>query len=587
MHPSLNLKNLELLPISVRRFATPAANGSIVDLDRLLKLLDGADAPKSKNSLPVFYVDLDPSGIPTGEDLATDTVMLAILALKGLRAITDRDPETPAWSDLWPRIWAWIAFFDHFRESLAPPYTKPDLYLDLLLFVMSLRRIPQVQPSVDQTPGLRTLVMSAWRFHIESASGMHGINSLWNLHHVLNGIPFKTPTDFAEIIAGSGGLQGLASLIVDSVKRIVQFIRQLDVRSKELLYLPFIFGGVVGALTSAACAIDRWDPHDTLLRLLQVLRGLLGSHRTMREALRAGLLRVIANTIILKPHADGEFDIFQASGLQEILKRTLPGSTVYRSILAELEIRLQDIAPVIANPLFTDSDDFPAWSAFVNLAHDRIAFMKALEGSGTLKACDNLESAFSAVLFEKECQKVDWKSGGHRDACSLERASKLTNTANLGARNYAFLRALLHRDLTEGKYRESPRLLDPDRLSFMRQNARAHPSHPLATAMNYTDGHPATMWVADAYWEREEDLEQQARWDRHIDRVARSAGRMELHVMVIQDGRRARRLIFPQRSDRRSFHTGLLEVLGKPEESSRPQEIQRLLVSSESVLKIH
>ncbi|KAJ7772353.1 hypothetical protein B0H16DRAFT_1769148 [Mycena metata] len=122
------------------------------------------------------------------------------------------------------------------------------------------------------------------------------------------------------------------------------------------------------------------------------------------------------------------------------------------------------------------------------------------------------------------------------------------------------MRALLHRDLTERKYRESPRLLDPDRLSFTRQNAQAHPSHPLVIVMNYTDGHPATMWVADAYWEREEDLEQQARWDRHIDRVARSAGRIELHVIVIQDGRRARRLIFPQRSEGRSFYAGLLEV---------------------------
>ncbi|KAJ7772354.1 hypothetical protein B0H16DRAFT_1769151 [Mycena metata] len=170
----------------------------------------------------------------------------------------------------------------------------------------------------------------------------------------------KTPTDFAEIIAGSGGLHGLASLIIDSVKRfiicrppspenfapalftaIVDFIWRLNVRSKELLYSPFIYGGVVGALTSGANAIDHGNTGNTLLRFLHVLRGLLvlGCHRAMREALKAGLLRVIANTIILSPHPDDEYDVFQISGLQD-LKRTLPGSTVYRSILTELDIRL-------------------------------------------------------------------------------------------------------------------------------------------------------------------------------------------------------------------------------------------------------
>lgn len=96
------------------------------------------------------------------------------------------------------------------------------------------------------------------------------------------------------------------------------------------------------------------------------------------------------------------------------------------------------------------------------------------------------------------------------------------------------------------------------------------------------------MWIADAYWEREENTEQQSRWDRQITRVGRSSGRMELHVMLVQDGSGARRFIFPQRSDERSFHSGLLvEVLAHPEECDGSKAIQELLAASEGVFKVH
>ncbi|KAJ7832984.1 hypothetical protein B0H13DRAFT_2370646 [Mycena leptocephala] len=64
MHPSLRLDNLAQLPISIRRFASEAANGSLDHLKRLLDLMERGktSGEKSLLCLPVFYANLDPAG---------------------------------------------------------------------------------------------------------------------------------------------------------------------------------------------------------------------------------------------------------------------------------------------------------------------------------------------------------------------------------------------------------------------------------------------------------------------------------------------------------------------------------------------
>jgi hypothetical protein len=51
--------------------------------------------------------------------------------------------------------------------------------------------------------------------------------------------------------------------------------------------------------------------------------------------------------------------------------------------------------------IWYNSDFFSDWRAFVNLAEDRIAFMKAFNNHASLKACDNLEVRFVHICILK------------------------------------------------------------------------------------------------------------------------------------------------------------------------------------------
>jgi hypothetical protein len=112
---------------------------------------------------------------------------------------------------------------------------------------------------------------------------------------------------------------------------------------------------------------------------------------------------------------------------------------------------------------------------------------------------------------------------------------------------------------------------------------RSNVSKPLVTTMNYT-AHDPHIWIE--YDERErEQGDDGVNWDEHISRTARGGGRMELHLMVIQDGRgwKVRRLMFPQRSDRPSFHEGFLRIL-REESTDMQEEFHQLLASGENPL---
>ncbi|KAF7371457.1 hypothetical protein MSAN_00782700 [Mycena sanguinolenta] len=97
MHRSLRLDTLSLLPISIRRFAIPAANGSVDDLDHLLDLVED-DAARYTQCLPVLYANLDPNRIPDEEHLNTDAVICANFALDTLAEKLDHMPKF-TWPD--------------------------------------------------------------------------------------------------------------------------------------------------------------------------------------------------------------------------------------------------------------------------------------------------------------------------------------------------------------------------------------------------------------------------------------------------------------------------------------------------------
>ncbi|KAF7347034.1 MYND-type domain-containing protein [Mycena venus] len=621
---TLGLENLKLLPVSVRRFANPASNGSLPDLERLVRMLEDKDDEEMyRNCLPVFYVNLDPVEIPTEDNLTTDAVQRAILALDGLHEMTDFDPDMSLHRDLWPRIWAWVVFLHAYRECLPPDFAKPDIWVDFVRFLYCFRH----SEVVDHTVGVRSLLMDSWSSLLHSTARKPSPS--WPaLCRIVHDIPVYRPDNLAEILEATGGADGFASIVLRTIKLffpgpetpvselalsvfrgLLGFLSNLE--NSEIVSPALISAGVVGALTSAAvaCMSGEGPLHNKdvmVLKSLNVLHRLIPWHRAMCESLAAGLLRLVIHIVALpRPLGPKETVV-----LQEIVVRTLPSSTVYRTVLTELDIQLQTVDVVDAMDDLDVLHNFTLYGpfeSFLRIAYERIAFMKTVDSQETVsrKACDNMQCGLidekskfkrcshckSVYYCSPDCQKIDW-THGHREACHSSRAFRFKRD-DLGAHNYSFMRALLHRDITEHKYQEFPRLLDPHRLEFMRQTMQKNPSHPLVTIMDYTNGKP-TMRVEDVYWQRDEDELRHVHWDDHISRVARGRhGRMELHLMVVLDGpknwRHVRRLMIPQRSDRPSFREGLVRIFTQPELEGKNdfERIEELRAASGNAVTIH
>jgi hypothetical protein len=104
-----------------------------------------------------------------------------------------------------------------------------------------------------------------------------------------------------------------------------------------------------------------------------------------------------------------------------------------------------------------------------------------------------------------DCQKVDWKHGGHREACqsiNIQLVSSpqplpfystlglLAENTHLDAQNLSFMRALLYQNITEHKFLENASLVEARRLPHLRRIAQNNSSKPFVTVMNYTDMYP-------------------------------------------------------------------------------------------------
>ncbi|KAJ7155634.1 hypothetical protein C8R46DRAFT_1356107 [Mycena filopes] len=598
MHQSLRLENLESLPISVRRFATPAAKGSVPDLERLIVLLRDAEDPKLyQKCLPVFYAHLDPARIPTEENLCTIAATRGALTLSIFRDMTyleDIKFLRPPLPDLWARVWPWLVFFHAHRESLLPPFGRPDAYVELVSFVCCFHDLnTPFGDAMSQTAGLRFLLMDAWPLLLDSCTegDLDGFDDFCD---IICHISIKDPQHAAEILRGAGSPMGLASLVLrsinviihrrrssfdeDSIARLQELVQFLgNLKCNASITRALVSAGVPGALTSAAreCMSMGNDPATRLrvaLDCLGVLQNLVRCHRAMRASLSAGLLRLVVDSASMS----SDIDAPECLGLRIMLSQVLPASTVYSSVLTQLKRQLTDddhaleVSDKFQNPTFKS-----LYQSFLSIAHDRIALMEEIDSTPqlSLKACDNMECGVirPKAHFRRcarckyvhycspECQSVDWKHG-HRDACNPTLALE---HPDLGARNFAFMRALLARDLAVREHH--PILENMEHLPALRAAVDETDLPLLITVVDYLKGRP-TIKTTDIHSYMSTALY----WDERTARAARSHGRMELHVMIIQDasmGLFPRELLIPQRSDRAGFHAGLVEMLWEMERS--------------------
>ncbi|KAJ6484678.1 hypothetical protein C8R45DRAFT_290290 [Mycena sanguinolenta] len=628
MHPSLSLERLSLVPISIRRFAIPAAKGSADDFERLLDLVVNDDH-RHTQCLPVMYTNLDPTRIPDDENLHTDAVKCAVFALESLNNFEHAPKST--WSDLWPRIWAWILFFEAYRECLVEPFARPLTCFETLGFWLASNRHEPTRADVRRTVGVRRLVMEAWVSIISESEKPQEHFAFGDLCAVIRDMTFDAAGDFEEALEGAQGASYLGYLVVQSIKRLLAVERPhftdqtLGLFTDILLFLEHLGNDKIlspalmendGAAVITLAAMVSYDTNHgdrfiaqqkVVLLCLNALSSMLGCHRAMRDALTSGLLHII---IYCAPSAPSTRDPSETRGLRQILSQTLPASTLFQSVLEELETRLPSIQPLLSQlPEFQRCWMYDDWLTFTTVADDRIAFMKSIQSQDyiSFKACDNMECGVIRAKTDfkrcshcqqvyyccSECQKIDWKAGDHRKWCHSIRIFASKNK-DLGTRNLHFMRELLHRDLTEHRYLNRS-LIPSGRLLYLLDLVQTSESDPFISIMDYSLRGTPSLWLSGISHMQQTHPAQHIYWEEYLARMSRSHGRMELHLMFVPDGfmfrehwvPTVRLLMFPQRSERPAFHNSVRNLIQADGRNVQEADIQQLLIAHDSVLTIH
>ncbi|KAJ6505689.1 hypothetical protein C8R47DRAFT_1315893 [Mycena vitilis] len=599
MHPAFSQNNFAALPPTIRRTATLAFRGSVENLERLHRLIDGMSPAQSTACLPAFYANLDVKSIPTPSEMDTcaplawaHPVNCAGVSMYSLYRL-----QIPigAFPDLWPRLWQWVQFYHtychHFVDSRkADGRSRIDpgtICQDFVRFVGSFHSSKDILDLMLATPGFRYIVTRAWVSRLNDAEEL----SLSAVYPDVSRLILETsetmqPAHIQELIDGAGGhYTDFASLMIryinavlptrespsliaiDLLGCIVDFLPGMDSAferrapgkvspSPEALGEALLAQGLVGALTSIMYAVsDVFEPGGTLLEdCAQWLIGTLSDprwHSLIAEALDAGLLYSIASCI-----ADGGIP----EQVTAMLETILPWSLTFCRNVKRLKNGVLQAEPVLVTEEFQNSKLAPLWRAFLTSANERVLVMYDFNaGAGPdRRACDNIKCAqirkrrafrrcagcLSFYYCSAECQHIDWRDGGHRAACTPGSSFHLGEQQHdLNVRQRAFLRAVLLQDYKEGQWST----VAAQHLSFMAK----HPGEAYFTLFDYRRGrveisvHPVSGFAGEG----SEPLTASAEWKNDVARAAQSGERLEIHVMVIPQGKRSRYLVVPLHSN--------------------------------------
>ncbi|KAJ7900788.1 hypothetical protein B0H13DRAFT_2336390 [Mycena leptocephala] len=594
MHSSLIVQNIGRLPAHLQRLVTSAANGSFVDLEKICALIEGnLDTSRSRSYLPVLFSNLDPSRIPTPDELdsllstpAPAEIISRPIAVFGALRWLLTGSSSEVLPDLWPRVWVWMQFIHSYHSSNVNCPSPQRIYG---IFVVLLRRFkcdPRTCHSFNATKGVGVVIGRAWLLLVESfkADGIHPLG-FEELHFLLHDVDNTTIDEYAE---GAGGdLVKLASLVIHHIRASTQDRCPCSARTFTTFCLaafrvkphgdshtgkccdgPFrtvlLSQGGVTELTRFMCALGAPEHADVggklyaCSKLLMQLLHTSPGYPWIRESLQQGLLRaiVVSATHITNPQ---EF-----LWLEHILEAVLPVSTIYHSVLSTMEAAVHDVEELVESDRFKKSPIFGKWQDFMVLVQERLAILRRFDAkdctSNALKACDNMDcglitrkdilkscSNCSVIYYCSDvCQRLDWKAG-HREVCKRLQSLRLTEPQPFTTRNKSFMRALLHHDYEQMKTEILTR-----QLAFRSY----HPGENFVVQFTYQTGRASVQLLAFVGYELTEDLnDYQMKWRDLESRVLRSNGRMELHTMECAN---ARSRLFPMRSATSEVHDGLI-----------------------------
>ncbi|KAJ7432946.1 hypothetical protein FB451DRAFT_358513 [Mycena latifolia] len=593
MHESLRTRNISQLPKSLKKLAYAAEKGSSIDLLHLIQAAKEEPASESRCLLPVFYANLHAVAMPTvemlengpDEELAVDPVRRVLMSLKGLSELYDNlllPPDT--YEFLWPRVFPWLDFFTTYSDyypQLLKDNIKYPLHFELIWILL---RDPMTAAMIKSTRGVRSMVARAWADFLDSNVYSSSSRIFGILCEVIRTLFDASDPDIVQEINTGCGPNGLAFVIVKHMLYVLPSAPEImepdttmcfgialrmviDLADSTPAMIPALLShGIVPALVRTICAFE-WEhiaelfvsmSMRTLLRLLKES----SDHRPVVDALRAGLLKAIVSSIPM-----------EIEHVLELLTCFLPAHAVHHTVLAHLRRLPPALDKIVKtfDPAVRQTPHFAAWMMFCKLVIEREDLQMSLDlvHPSHQLACDNMAcgkiSARTSLMrcsgcrstsyCSAECQRRDWKEGGHRAECMRRNARRLDESDGaLTSRDRQFLRELLHHDYETQRPEIIRRQLD-----FVEARG-AHLTDDgwvsFYTSFNYTIGR-AEITVLPL-----NKLSQEFR-DDYLPRLSRSGGRMELHEAVFLQGGKTSSVLFLMRSSQ-AYLQRALRVLHDP-----------------------
>ncbi|KAJ6496881.1 hypothetical protein DFH09DRAFT_1204820 [Mycena vulgaris] len=636
MHPALQIETLQRLPISVRRVALAACGPSpspwAVERARLLII----DLPWAQQLLflPVFFLNLDPSGVPTSEEVEPmhlDTrrrIANATLSLDGIIRIGDKPLDIGP--HLWRRLWPWIEFAYTYWDQLPEHEDFHDLsfYQGFLLFGETFYRDPSTAALMGTTPGVQAFLAKTWTFLPKLADSPFIDMMLTGLCGYLLECRASNSSILADLVEGAGGtFADLADLVMKYFEIVLQRASMLSSDSKR-----YYIGTILAFIDQTNVVVSGEDengfaPHGALLRtLLQLdfvemlisamaalsqtsgdntgpalrgcltgLRRIFGSYRGhihLEQAIECGLLRVIVACATLD--CEPEFD----SDLHTLFTETLLAGLLDYYLVSRVRDSFIEHEHLYMSEVFERSPIFRVWRVFYIRAQERIQIMDRLESPEytASKACDNNKcgeihdkSEFlrcngckSAYYCSPDCQSVDWKDGGHRKLCRSPVSLRLSEIAIDGPSFHEreFLRAVIHHDYEDL------------RLTISRQQARFMADHttdePFFTVFSYASTPPkiSVHSATNSPFAVAVKAAAETEWSESLAHTVASGGRTQLHRMEVGGDRRF--WLIPLRTNEPEFHGELRRLaLEISDDVVVDAQIQVLLAAHPNLKEIH
>ncbi|KAJ7913594.1 hypothetical protein B0H13DRAFT_1873720 [Mycena leptocephala] len=585
-------------PVQNQRIATAAcaAHASAEEIDCFARLL--TTSPRRKvEFLPVLFAMLDPSRIPTTEQLdpcSADTLCIVRAALLSICMIFGLKIRPEVGADLWLRIWRWVEFWWTFRDFLGELMESPSeeqLCVGLVIFSDQMCLYPPNSALITSTPGFQVFVVRAWACLLQREDITQNVSktALFVVHEFLTcGTVF-----LHDRIEGAGGsiddLAALAMMHLDLVSTtgdaplssdeiwLLQLVLDIvlvtdgmgqddasDVEASNLLNQDkpdqspsplcsaLTSPAFVKTLTIIARTIcQQATPDDgqiasKCLGLLVSVFKMARRHDMLRISVRHGLVLTIL-ACAQQPDSGSMHDT-----LRTLLSDILTPSSVHYYALADLATAYFAAAKSIGPEAFCRADVFEAWARFTQAVHSRLGVFRSFDSNNCISrgACNNVECG---IVLEKSrlkrcsgcrelfycsprCQSLDWHHG-HRESCPWHLIHRTNSELTHTSRERAFLRALLHHDY------ESART----GLYTVLVNAWAtEPDAAFYTMYDYRSG-GVTVSMHRIKAGRTEGQGNSEHWADLLVRRSRSGGRMALHVMRVREGGGERDWVIPLR----------------------------------------